>query len=62
MVVRRYEISLQHEKRNFVSVKRPYFSITEEPVLIISPGHNQNWIYDDVTQIFNMAPTPRDTI
>ena len=24
MVVRRYEISLQHEKRNFVSVKRPY--------------------------------------
>ena len=24
-----------------------------------SPGHNQNWIYDDVTQIFNMAPKPR---
>ena len=24
MVMRRYEISLQHEKRNFVSVKRPY--------------------------------------
>ena len=34
----------------------------QEPVLIISPGHNQNWIYDDVTQIFNMAPKPRDTI
>ena len=26
-----------------------------------SPGHKQNWIYDDVTQIFNMAPKPRDT-
>ena len=30
--------------------------------IIISPGHNQNWIYDDVTQIFNMAPKPRDAI
>ena len=27
-----------------------------------SPGHNQNWIYDDVTEIFNMAPKPRETI
>ena len=27
-----------------------------------SPAHNQNWIYDDVTQIFIMAPKPRDTI
>ena len=30
--------------------------------LVIIPGHYQNWIYDDVTQIFNMAPKPRDTI
>ena len=29
---------------------------------MLSPGHNQNWIYDDVTQILNMAPKPRDTI
>ena len=27
-----------------------------------SPGYNQNWTYDDVTQLFNMAPKPRDTI
>ena len=31
-------------------------------LVTISPGHNQNWIYDDVTQNFNMAPKPRDTI
>ena len=28
---------------------------------IISPGHNQIWIYDDVTHICKMAPTPRNT-
>ena len=26
-----------------------------------SPGHNQIWIYDDVTHICKMAPTPRNT-
>ena len=25
-----------------------------------SPGHNQIWIYDDVTHICKMAPTPRN--
>ena len=28
---------------------------------IYSPGHNQIWIYDDVTHICKMAPTPRNT-
>ena len=27
----------------------------------ISPGHNQIWIYDDVTHICKMAPRPRNT-
>ena len=27
----------------------------------ISPGHNQIWIYDDVTHICKMAATPRNT-
>ena len=29
---------------------------------IISPGHNQNWIYSDVIELYKMAPTLRDAI
>ena len=28
---------------------------------LVSPCHNQIWIYDDVTHICKMAPTPRNT-
>ena len=31
------------------------------PYTASSPGHNQIWIYDDVTHICKMAPTPRNT-
>ena len=31
-------------------------------VLFDSPGHNQNWIYSDVIELYKMAPTFRDAI
>ena len=41
-------------------------SHTNNPSLVwnrplVSPGHNQIWIYDDVTHICKMASTPRNT-
>ena len=29
---------------------------------VASPGHNQNWIYSDVIELYKMAPTFRDAI
>ena len=29
---------------------------------VCSPGHNQNWIYSDVIELYKMAPTFRDAI
>ena len=39
-----------------------FYTLTEEiQSHIYSPGHNQIWIYDDVTHICKMAPTPGKT-
>ena len=39
-----------------------FYTLTEQiQSHIYSPGHNQIWIYDDVTHICKMAPTPRNT-
>ena len=39
-----------------------FYTLTEQiQSHIYSPGDNQIWIYDDVTHICKMAPTPRNT-
>ena len=63
------------EKKNLIQTKSfiplPQQKLTDQPHRIggrsgfdtlVSPGHNHNWIYDDVNQIFKMAPKPRYTI
>ena len=42
---------------NFIRTKK----ISELFFVLISPGHNQIGIYDDVTHICKMAHTPRNT-
>ena len=34
----------------------------EKQVYETSPGHNQNWIYGDVIELYKMAPTLGDAI
>ena len=40
----------------------PLPGLCDEKEASSSLGHSQNWIYDDVTQILNMASKPRHTI
>ena len=52
------QITIKYRKDKVRERRR---KISDIEASLNSPGHNQNWIYDDVTQIFNMAPKPRDT-
>ena len=41
---------------------KPGISFYTVYIFVISPGHNQNWIYSDVIDLYKMAPTFRDAI
>ena len=58
-----FSISRQYIERHRVSsyVINKVCTTCTKHVTFISPGHNQIWIYDDVTHICKMAPTPRNT-
>ena len=44
-----------------ISIGNSSFSQSIARMLLTSPGHNQICIYDDVTHICKIAPTPRNT-
>ena len=49
------------QSRSTVEIPRKAVGGKKAEPFLISPGHNQISIYDDVTHISKMAPTPRNT-